>query len=68
MRPLNSPRVGFGFGTHVCIGASLVRMEVRAFLERLLPRFSRIELTGEPERVELTIRNSWTRLPLVFRD
>lgn len=68
MRPLNSPHVGFGFGTHVCIGASLVRMEVRAFLERLLPRFSRIELTGEPERVKLTIRNSWTRFPLVFRD
>jgi len=66
-RPLNTPHVGFGFGTHVCIGASLVRMEVRTFLERLVPRFSGIELAGEPERVQLTIRNSWTRLPLVFR-
>jgi cytochrome P450 len=66
-RPLNAPNVGFGFGTHVCIGASLVRMEVRTFLAELVHRFSRVEVAGETERVRLTIRNSWTRLPVVFR-
>jgi cytochrome P450 len=65
-RPKSSVQVGFGFGTHVCIGASLVRMEARVFLKNMIQRFQRIELAGQPKRVELTIRNSWTQLPVVF--
>ena len=38
-RPTNPMHVAFGFGEHVCLGASLARMEGRIFLEELLARY-----------------------------
>jgi cytochrome P450 len=39
--------VGFGFGQHFCLGASLARMEIRVMFEELLARFDGIEQVGE---------------------
>jgi cytochrome P450 len=50
-RPSNPVNLAFGFGEHVCLGASLARLESRIFLEELLARFPRYEVTGTPERV-----------------
>jgi len=38
--PLRETRghLGFGFGAHFCLGASLARLEARCVLERLVPR------------------------------
>ena len=36
--------VGFAFGTHLCLGAALARMETRIGLEELLARFPHYEL------------------------
>jgi cytochrome P450 len=36
--------VGFAFGTHLCLGAALARMETRVGLEELLARFPHYEL------------------------
>jgi cytochrome P450 family 142 subfamily A polypeptide 1 len=41
--------LAFGFGPHVCLGASLARLEVLVMLERLLQRLPDLELaTDEP--------------------
>jgi len=38
-RPADAAHVAFGFGEHLCLGASLARMEARVFLELFLDRF-----------------------------
>ena len=39
-----NPHVGFGFGTHRCMGSSLAKLELRVVISELLARFSRFEL------------------------
>ena len=58
--------VAFGFGPHMCIGAQLVRLEMRIFLKQLLDRFSRIRKVSEPTPVLHVLRHSWFDAPLVF--
>jgi cytochrome P450 len=41
--------IGFGGGTHFCIGAPLARLEIAVSLERLRRDCPRIELTAEPQ-------------------
>jgi cytochrome P450 len=38
-----NPHLGFGWGLHHCLGASLARMEARIALARLVERFGRFE-------------------------
>ena len=41
--------ISFGFGTHFCLGASLARLEIQTFFERLVERVESLErLTDEP--------------------
>ncbi len=42
-----NPHVGFGFGIHYCLGASLARLELRIALEELTRRYDRFEIAGE---------------------
>jgi cytochrome P450 family 130 len=44
-----APRhLGFGVGTHFCLGARLARLEARVAFEELLARLPDYELTGDP--------------------
>jgi cytochrome P450 len=42
-----SRHLGFGFGTHTCIGQSLVRLELKLFLSRLVQTFSAIQRAND---------------------
>ncbi len=59
-------QVAFGYGGHVCLGQHLARMEMRILMEELLPRLSKLELAGEPARVESTFVGGLKRLPIRF--
>ena len=56
--------VAFGQGDHVCVGMNVARMEGRIALGRLLERFTRIELAGEPERDRRIRFRGFRKLPV----
>ena len=58
--------VAFGFGEHVCLGASLARLEARLFVEELLTRYPGYAVTGSVERVLSTTVAGIRSLPMVL--
>ena len=66
--PERSPKgqIAFGYGVHVCLGQHLARMEMRIFMEELLPRLSKLELAGEPKRVESLFVGGLKHLPIRY--
>ena len=65
-RPVNPMHLAFGFGEHVCLGASLARLEARLFVEELLERYPDFAVTGSPERVLSTTVAGIRSLPVVL--
>ena len=58
--------VSFGFGIHRCMGNRLAEMQLRVIWEEILKRFDRIEVVGEPERVNSNFVMGYTDLPVVL--
>jgi cytochrome P450 len=58
--------VSFGFGRHLCLGASLARLETKVAFEELLKRFPdfTIDPAGAERQVGVNVRGL-SRLPLV---
>jgi len=56
--------VGFGLGTHFCLGANLARLEIRVMFEELLERYERFEVTGPLAWTNNNRLLSLTQLPL----
>jgi cytochrome P450 len=58
--------VSFGFGRHLCLGASLARLETRVAFEELLKRFPdfSIDEAGVERKVNVNVRGL-SKLPLV---
>jgi cytochrome P450 len=63
-RPSLPTHLAFGFGEHVCIGASLARLESRIFFEELLNRYPEYQLAGPPEYTVSTLVSGARSLPV----
>ena len=61
-----NPHVGFGTGTHACIGQTLAKVEMIALFAELVPRIKRIELAGDPRWVDAIWVTSLKDLPIRF--
>ncbi len=62
-----NPHLAFGGGgPHVCLGASLARMQLRVLFEELLGRVEDIELVGKPVRLRSNFLNGLKHLSVRF--
>jgi cytochrome P450 len=53
--------LGFGFGAHYCLGASLARIEAKIALRNLLRRNPKLHLAVEPSALKLQKMPMWHR-------
>jgi cytochrome P450 len=59
--------VAFGHGDHACAGMNVARMEARIAFSRLLTRFRRLTVGGQPERDRRIRFRGFRKLPLEVR-
>ena len=59
-------QIAFGFGEHLCLGASLARLEARVMFEELFARWPRFALAGEPEPLQSNLMNGLVRMPVAL--
>jgi cytochrome P450 len=62
------PHMGFAFGSHLCLGMHLARMETRVLLEALFERLPGMRLDPEVDDIHITgmVFRSPLSLPVVF--
>jgi cytochrome P450 len=65
-RPNAKRHVAFGFGEHLCLGASLARLEARVMFEELLPLLPGIEPAGPVEPLPSSLMNGLVEMPVVL--
>ncbi len=60
--------IGFGFGTHFCLGSSLARIEIRIMFEELLRRLPdwRLAPGFEPQILGATFTRAYDRVEIEF--
>ena len=63
-----NPHLGFGIGTHYCLGANLAKAELRVVFEELFRRLPDIRIPdgATPERGDSSLVISLAHLPAVF--
>jgi cytochrome P450 len=61
-----NPHLGFGRGTHSCLGNSIGRMQARVVLSALLERYPATRLAGEPVRRRNATLRGMASLPVTL--
>ena len=59
--------LAFGHGPHLCVGAHLARVQMRAMLTELLRRTTWLEAAGEPALLQSSFQRGVKRLPMSWR-
>lgn len=59
-----SDHVSFGFGAHFCLGAHLARQQMRSMVGEILRQLGRLELDGEPIRLQSNFQQGLKSLPV----
>jgi cytochrome P450 len=54
--------MSFGYGVHRCMGNRLAELQLRILWEEILKRFDKIEVVGEPERVQSNFVRGYSEL------
>ena len=67
-RPSADRHLAFGFGEHLCLGASLARLEARVMFEELIARGPGFSLAGPAQRLPSTLVNGIVEMPVVFEE
>lgn len=62
-----NPHIAFITGIHVCLGASLARMEGKLAVGGFVQRFPKLASAGRGERLGLARFRGWTSLPITVR-
>ncbi len=65
-RPPDQANLGFGFGEHLCLGASLARMETRILFEELAARSATYAQAGEATFLPSSLVRGPHSVPFVF--
>lgn len=69
LRPESSRQLGFGFGRHFCLGASLARLEAQIVFRELVSHYPDATLAGETVRwTGGAMLRHLTELPIVLGD
>lgn len=63
-RPNARQHLAFELDVHFCMGSRVAELQLRVLWEEILPRFRRIEVQGEPDRVFSSFVKGYTRLPV----
>ena len=58
--------LAFGYGIHRCVGSRLAEMQLQILWEEILKRFSRIEVTGQPQYLNSNFIRGITDLPVTL--
>lgn len=56
--------VSFGFGPHYCIGSHLARRQMRSMFSEIMSQLGRLELDGEPVRLQSNFQQGLKSLPV----
>lgn len=67
IRRAPNPHLSFGAGIHTCAGLAVARLEARIAIARLIQRFPRLALDGEPQRARRARFRAIERLPVLCR-
>ena len=63
----DTSHIAFGFGSHVCLGQHLAKMEMSILFEKLINQLDHIELAGEPQYTQSTFVGGLKSLPIRYR-